>query len=99
MKTIFSVLFVSLLMISTLKAQREFEQPARALGLESMDAFKAFLALANDAALPEDMVGNIAWAKSALEELNFDVTTLQTSALPLLVAEQEFKKGSPTIAF
>ena len=99
MKTIFSVLFVSLLMISTLKAQREFEQPARALGLESMDAFKAFLALANDAALPEDMVGNIAWAKSALEELNFDVTTLQTSALPLLVAEQEFKKGSPTIGF
>ena len=53
-----------------------------------MDAFKAFLALANDAALPEDMVWNIAWAKSALEELNFDVTTLQTSALPLLVAEQ-----------
>jgi acetylornithine deacetylase/succinyl-diaminopimelate desuccinylase-like protein len=99
MKTKFSVLLVSLLFNFSIYAQREFKEVAKRIGLENIEEFKSFLALANDAALPEDIIHNISWAESQLQELGFKVETLETSALPLLLANQTFKKGKPTIAF
>ena len=57
------------------------------------------MALPNDAAKPDDIKVNISWAKSELEALGFEVNTLETSALPLLLANLKAKKSKPTIAF
>ena len=72
---------------------------ARTIGLESIEKFKSFLALPNDAAKPDDIKYNISWAKSELEALGFEVNTLETSALPLLLANLSLKKSKPTLAF
>lgn len=98
-KAFFSIVLVSLVVSPPIFAQREFKEVAKKIGLENIEEFKSFLALANDAAIPEDISHNISWAESQLEALGFKVETLETSALPLLLANQTFKKGKPTIAF
>lgn len=99
MKTLITIIILSIFTNLPINAQRNFESTARRIGLESMEEFKSFLALANDAAITEDMIHNISWAESQLKSLNFEVETLETSALPLLLANKIFKKGRPTIAF
>lgn len=96
--TTFAIL-LNLLLVFQLKAQRSFEATARTIGLESISEFRNFLALANDAALPEDIVHNISWAQTQLQNLGFEVETLETTALPLLLAKQNYKKGRSTLAF
>lgn len=80
-------------------AQRKYETIAQTIGLESIDKFKSFLALPNDAAKPDDILDNISWAKSELEALDFQINTLETSSLPLLLANLTVKKSKPTLLF
>ena len=99
MRSILTFLIITLLNFTFVQAQRQFETEARAIGLKSMEEFKSFLALPNDASKPEDIEANIAWAKMQLQSLGFEVNTLETSALPLLLANLNVEKGKPTLAF
>jgi len=99
MKSNFLFVLVSLFCLLTLHAQRPFESTARAIGLESIPKFTSFLALPNDATKPEDIDKNIAWVSAELDALGFEVTRLETSALPLLVANLLVNKSLPTLAF
>ena len=99
MKLFFNIALVLMCFFSNLNAQRKFESTARAIGLESIEKFKSFLALPNDAAKPDDFKHNISWAKSELEALGFEGNTLETSALPLLLANLKVKKSKSTLAF
>ena len=99
MKSFFNIALVLICCFSNLNAQRKFETTARTIGLESIEKFKSFLALPNDAAKQDDIKYNISWAKSELEALGFEVNTLETSALPLLLANLSLKKSKPTLAF
>ena len=99
MKSFFNIALVLICCFSNLNAQRKFEATARTIGLESIEKFKSFLALPNDAAKQDDIKYNISWAKSELEALGFEVNTLETSALPLLLANLSLKKSKPTLAF
>lgn len=82
-----------------MQAQRKYESTAQSIGIASIEKFKAFLSLPNDAAKPDEIIANIAWAKSELEALNFEVKTLETNSLPLLLANLIVKESRPTLAF
>lgn len=99
MKNLFIFFLLPLFWTPHLNAQRKYESIAQSIGLESIDKFRSFLALPNDASKPEDIFDNISWAKSELEALDFEVKTLETSALPLLLANLTVKKSRPTLAF
>ena len=82
-----------------LQAQRDYQEQARAMGIENIEKFKSFLALPNDAAQKEQISANIDWATQELIALDFEVKTLSTSHLPLLLANKIVKKNLPTVAF
>ena len=91
--------FIALFFYSSIQAQRKYESTAQSIGIASIEKFKAFLSLPNDAAKPDEIIANIAWAKSELEALNFEVKTLETNSLPLLLANFIVKESRPTLAF
>ncbi|MGA0274301.1 MAG: acetylornithine deacetylase, partial [Flavobacteriaceae bacterium] len=99
MKNLFIFFLLPLFWTPHINAQRKYESIAQSIGLESIDKFRSFLALPNDASKPEDIFDNISWAKSELEALDFEVKTLETSALPLLLANLTVKKSRPTLTF
>lgn len=62
-----------------------FEQYAR----KSFPQFKQLLAIPNDANMPEDLDGNIQWAKTHFEKRGFSIARLETATVPLLLAEKK----------
>ena len=96
MKTIISIFILSSLQ---LMAQRDYKEQARAMGIENIEKFKSFLALPNDAAQKEQISANIDWATKELIALDFKIKTLNTSHLPLLLANKNVNKNLPTVAF
>ena len=97
MKNIFSIVCFCFLTLGY--GQRKFETVAEAIGIESLSQFKAFLALPNDAANGDEILKNIDWATAQLERLDFEVKSLKTPTRPLLVANHQYRKNAPTIAF
>ena len=98
MKTIISI-FIFVLGSFQLQAQRDYQEQARTMGIDNIEKFKSFLALPNDAAQKGQINANIDWATQELIALDFEVKTLSTSHLPLLLANKIIKKNLPTVAF
>lgn len=82
-----------------LNAQRTYQSDSRDIGIEQIDTFKSFLAIPNDAAKKDQIEANINWAEQQLSSLGFEIKRLNTSHLPLLLANRIVKKKLPTIAF
>ena len=98
MKFIYWVFFI--FFINTgIQAQREYEKDARLVGIKSLDRFKSFLALANDASNIDEIKNNINWAEDQLKIQNFNIKILKTSSLPLMIANLSVNEKLPTIAF
>jgi len=89
---LFSILCLSL------QAQRKFEKEVSTFGIESLERFKTFLALKNDASNPDDIQKNIDWVQDQLSSKGFETRLLKTSSLPLMVANLNVKAQLPTIA-
>ena len=88
-----------LLILSTsLNAQRKYKEHVRKMGAASLERFKSFLALANDASKGDEILENISWVKSALEAQGFEIKMLKTSSLPLMIANLNVRKKLPTLA-
>ena len=98
MKFLSNPFLIFLLGLTSLTAQRSYEAVARSIGISSMDEFREFLSLPNDASNPDQITANISWVKAQLQALDFEVNMLETSSLPLLLANLKVKKGTPTIA-
>ena len=79
-------------------SQRVFEEQAREVGIESLTRFKTFLALANDASKGDEIQDNISWVKEQLQDQGFEIKLLETSSLPLMIANLSIKEKLPTIA-
>ena len=93
------IIIIFILSSFQLMAQRDYKKQARALGIENIEKFKSFLALPNDAAQKEQISANIDWATQELTALGFKIKTLNTSHLPLLLANKNVNKNLPTVAF
>lgn len=69
-------------------------------GLESMDQFRSFLAIPNDANNMEDILKNVDWCKMELEKRGMKTTFIPTDTRPLLLAEYaKLDKNVPTVMF
>jgi hypothetical protein len=76
-------------------SQRVFEEQAREVGIESLTRFKTFLALANDASKGDEIQDNISWVKEQLQDQGFEIKLLETSSLPLMIANLSIKEKLP----
>lgn len=99
MKSTTYLFLLYLLVFLPLNAQRAYQSASRDTGIEQIDIFKSFLAIPNDAAKKEQIEANINWAEQQLSSLGFELKRLNTSHLPLLLANRIVKKKLPTIAF
>ena len=93
------ILAIFIITMQSLLAQRTFETISKQKGFESLDLFKQFLSLPNDAGLPMGIKKNIAWTQEKLTSMGFDIKILETSSLPLMIAKQQIDKNLPTLAF
>ena len=92
-------LFLYLFFVSlNINAQREYEKEVREIGIKSLERFKTFLALANDASNGNEIQDNISWVDNQLKNQGFEVKLLETSSLPLMIANLEVNSKLPTIA-
>lgn len=92
------ILYLFILSINV-NAQREYEEDAREFGIQSLDRFKSFLALANDASKGNEIQDNIRWAEEQLYMHDFELKLIETSSLPLMIANLTVNDKLPTIAF
>ena len=92
------ILYFFILSINV-NAQRKYEEDAREIGIHSLDRFKSFLALANDASKGNEIQDNIRWAEEQLYMHDFELNLLETSSLPLMIANLTVNDKLPTIAF
>ena len=91
--------FILCMVSITLYGQRQFEEGVQILGIQSIERFKSFLSLANDASNGDEIQANIRWVKEELSTQGFEVKLLETSSLPLMIANLVVKEKLPTIAF
>ncbi len=92
------ILYLFVLSINV-NAQREYEKGAREIGIHSLERFKSFLALANDASNGNEIQDNIRWVEEQLYIHDFEVKLLKTSSLPLMIANLTINNKLPTVAF
>tara|TARA_Y100000996_G_scaffold115507_1_gene85679 strand:+ start:2963 stop:4465 length:1503 start_codon:yes stop_codon:yes gene_type:complete len=80
-------------------SQRVHKEIAKKQGIESLNFFKEFLSIPNDANNKKDIYKNILWTKEKLNVYGFKTKSLETSSLPLIVASKIINYKLPTIAF
>ncbi len=90
--TIFALLF-SINSIS----QRIYMEEALKVGIESIDEFREFLSLKNDANKKNELEPLIDWGINAFENYGFNVERLETPELPLLLATKNISNSAKTI--
>jgi len=67
--------------------------------IESIDEFRRFLAIPNDALNLDDIQKNVEYCDGKLAERGFDVKIWPTATRPILFAEQKGRNGVPTVLF
>lgn len=78
-------------------AQRMYEDEALEVGIESINEFRKFLSLKNDANKKDELEPLIQWGIDSFENYGFKVERLETPELPLLLASRIISKTAKTI--
>ncbi len=87
MKTLCSVLLV-LASLSVSCQTSKLDELSKSFALKSLDSFKEFLVLPNDAHKHDDLRLNLEWCKTAFSTRGFTLEELETASVPLLLAER-----------
>ena len=74
------LIFFLLIQFLSINAQRKYENQVRDMGIESLNRFKFFLSLANDAANGNEIEENINWVN---KELKSEILKLNLYKHPL----------------
>lgn len=64
---------------------------------KSFSILKELLSIPNDAFYPESIEKNVAWCETAFTERGFSTKRIETSTVPLLLAERKNKKAKKTV--
>ena len=78
-------------------SQNNFKNQAFEIGIESIDSFRDFLAIKNDANYKSEMEPLIKWGIDNFKKYGFDVDRLETPELPLLLATKIISEKAKTI--
>lgn len=80
----------------TLKKE-QLQQLADKHAKASFNTFYELLSIPNDAHFPEDIEKNVVWMEKAFKQRGFSTQRLQTTTLPLVLAERKSKGASKTV--
>ncbi len=97
MKKLILFIALNLIFCSSLFSQRDFEKQAFKIGIESIDDFREFLLIKNDANYKSEMEPLIQWGITNFENYGFNVERLETPELPLLLASKIISKSAKTL--
>ena len=97
MKKLIIISILSLIFSLNTYSQRLYEEEALEVGIESIDNFREFLSLKNDANNIDDIDKLIKWTSVKFNKLGFKLKRLETESIPLLLAESNFNKNYKTI--
>lgn len=91
----FSTLF--LLAVSVTAQENPLDKLAEKNAIASLPEFYELLSIPNVASQHQDIEKNIVWCESAFAKRGFTTQRLNTSTVPLLLAERKVKKASKTV--
>ena len=89
---------VSILILSlNTYSQRFYEEEALEVGIKSINDFREFLSIKNDANYKTELEPLIQWGIDNFKKYGFDLERLETPELPLLLASKIISKKAKTI--
>ena len=97
MKKLITISILSLIFSVNSFSQRLYEEEALEVGIESINAFREFLSLKNDANYKTELEPLIQWGIDNFKKYGFKVERLETAELPLLLASKIISKSAKTI--
>ncbi len=99
MKKLFQFSFLLILSVSFSQKldQNRLEELSSSYAKSSFPILREILSIPNDAFYPEEIEKNIQWCENAFEERDFTTTRIETSTVPLLLAERAGKKAKKTV--
>jgi acetylornithine deacetylase/succinyl-diaminopimelate desuccinylase-like protein len=78
-------------------SDKQLDQLTETYFLHSAELLKEMIAVKNDAAIPEHVEANIAYAQRVFSERGFSIEMLETSGIPLMLATYEPKRAKRTL--
>ena len=94
---IFKIIPIFFLFIAPVYGQNNIKDEVFDLAMNNMDEFVEFLSYPNDSSFSEDIYNLIEWTKNKFKSLDFLMTELETSSIPLLLAEKKIHDDLKTI--
>lgn len=94
---IFKITPIFFLFIAPVYGQNDIKDEVFDLAMNNMDEFVEFLSYPNDSSFSEDIYNLIEWTKNKFKSLDFLMTELETSSIPLLLAEKKIHDDLKTI--
>ncbi len=94
---IFKIIPISFLLIAPVYGQNDIKDEVFDLAMNNMDEFVEFLSYPNDSSFSKDIYNLIEWTKNKFKSLDFLMTELETSSIPLLLAEKKIHDDLKTI--
>ncbi len=77
--------------------QEKLDELALQYGRQSFNTLNELLSIPNDAHYPSDIEKNVQWCEKAFATRGFTTKRLETSTVPLLLAERKVKKATKTV--
>ena len=94
---IFKIIPIFFLFIAPVYGQNDIKDEVFDLAMNNMDEFVEFLSYPNDSSFSKDIYNLIEWTKNKFKSLDFLMTELETSSIPLLLAEKKIHDDLKTI--
>ena len=94
---IFKIAPIFFLFIAPVYGQNDIKDEVFDLAMNNMDEFVEFLSYPNDSSFSEDIYNLIEWTKNKFKSVDFLMTELETSSIPLLLAEKKIHDDLKTI--
>ena len=94
---ILKIIPIFFLFIAPVYGQNDIKDEVFDLAMNNMDEFVEFLSYPNDSSFSEDINNLIEWTKNKFKSLDFLMTELETSSIPLLLAEKKIHDDLKTI--
>ncbi len=92
-----SLLFICFFSLAQTPSSNKLQDLVDTEFLESLELLKDWLSIPNNGAIPEHVQNNLTYATSAFQGRGFETQVLKNGSVPLLLAEREIDKNSPTL--
>ncbi|TMM56235.1 M20/M25/M40 family metallo-hydrolase [Maribacter algarum] len=91
------VLFLCIPFLLSSQKDSELDKLSSKYAKKSFPILKELLSIPNDAFYPDEIERNVVWCESAFNQRGFSTQRIETSTVPLLLAERIHKKAKKTV--